>query len=219
MKLQEIFDLVLVDSGQFLLGKDIEMNEGTFKIFMQSCISFYNKHNHHIKQFNVEFKQQGNGIFYEFKEDIPDVIFSANVQTWNNPHTIQHLGFDLIGNENFIDKRPQPITYEKPILYSTYLGVHDVKAGYTHKITYDELNGRKEYKIDTIDFDTDSHADFLEYITARFMITIGASRSAFTMSDIPLINNGAEMVQEGKEMRERAEQNIRDGGDWSHTWG
>ena len=219
MKLKEIFDMVLVESGQFLLGTDIEMNDGNFKLFMQSCLNFYNKHNSHVLRFPVECVQVGKGSSYTFEEDAPDIIFSANAQTLGNPVTAWFYGVAQTDNEYFVDKKPQPFRYEKPTLYSSYLGTHEVKAGYHHKITFEEIDGLKEFKIDTIDFSTGEHSDFLEYITGRFMMVIGQSRAAFTMSDIPLINNGETMISDGKEMREKAEEKIKDGGDWTHIWG
>ena len=219
MKLKEIFDLVLVESGQFLLGSDIELDEGKFKLFMQSCVNFYNKHTSHIKNMNVDIQQTGNGYSYTFPdEDAPDIIYSANVQTWNNQLTAQFYKQNRVDNDYYLDKSPQPVRYEKPTLYSSYMGIHDVKAGYNHKITYTESNGLKEYKIDTIDFNSGEHADFLEYVTGRFMSILGTSRSAFTMADLPIENNGQDLVSEGKDKTERAERNITDKA-WVDSWG
>ncbi|MHA2202617.1 MAG: hypothetical protein ACW991_02900 [Candidatus Hodarchaeales archaeon] len=210
MELKEIFDRVLIDSGQFLITtEDIEMNSSTMLILVRSVLAIYGQYSPIIKWFNIEIQgatrahtftesgldADGNeiGIPKFISEVVPvEVLGTYTYYLWDNTrYTSQEL----------IDLKPYPFRYNSPTLYVPGLARYDIYAGFTHKIRTVVEDSKTHHYFDTI---TDEDDTFFKLLTARFLKGLGRSRRAFTLNELPIVSDASELVTEGDSLEEKA---------------
>lgn len=56
----------------------------------------------------------------------------------------------------------------------------------------------------------DNNEDFVDLVLAHYLIASGNRRKSYQMNDLPFNNDGAERVQEGREMLEKTEEALRE---------
>ena len=78
-------------------------------------------------------------------------------------------------------------------------GIYEVSGILNHY--YDQLT--KEIR--TLD---DSSYDFLNLVVAKFMLALGRSRRAFTISEIPFTSDAESLVSEGNQLLSEARDRI-----------
>jgi hypothetical protein len=99
-----------------------------------------------------------------------------------------------------------PYTYRKPVLTVPFSADFEVHMIWHHRLK-EVPNNPGTLGIDTI---TDDDDEFFALLSAKFMQAIGRSRRAFTLNDLPIISDAAEMVSEGKTLEDEAMQNLID---------
>jgi hypothetical protein len=207
MILSEIFQKVLVESGQFLLAADeIEINPDRFLVLVKSSLAVFNKYDPLEKKFNLDAPQR----LYTFTETskdvqqnvvgIPDGI--ADVVPVRIAGISPYFLRDFEGHRSdyLIEKAEWPWEYRKPNLYVPLNGTLDIHAWYKHKITETVNEDQtKSYDLPTI---SEEDENFFGLLTAKFLKGLGGSRRAFTMTDLPLTTDAPELIAAGKEMEE-----------------
>ena len=207
MNLRDIFDRILTESGQYLFTLDgIELKVHSFKHLVQSTLHDYNKYSPKgVKMFaNIEGSREHT--FTEDSEDcngnvvgIPDWLSDAV------PIRISGTVPFLLRPENRINpelqcKNTLPFQYNKPILTVSVSAEYIVEAVFRHRLVCKEdtpnTNDPKQWEIKTL---TEEDGDFFGLLAARFMKTVGRSRRAFTIEDLPISADADTLVSDGKE--------------------
>jgi hypothetical protein len=211
-----MFDRVLVESGQFLMKDDIELDLDRFKILVQSTLGTYSKYvpHHHIFNLDVQALDTSfGGLKYTFHEGsspfgIPDWISDlipvrlAGVHPWYFRQKEEWV------NKELEYKRQFPWEYRRPHLYVPVQSIYEVTAVYHHRIkekSSDEPVGsgvlKKNYEVLTIDERADH---FFDLLRGRFLKALGRNRRAFTLNELPITVDAAELVSEGDQIEKDA---------------
>jgi hypothetical protein len=93
-----------------------------------------------------------------------------------------------------------PYTYRKPVLTLPFSADFELHCIWHHRLV--KLEGDDDtWGIDTINKDDD---EFFDLLQAKFLQAIGRSRRAFTLNDLPITSDAADLVAEGKELEDKA---------------
>lgn len=209
MLLSEMFDEVIVRSGQYILDKeDLEVDADRFKILVKSVLRLYNGHRPWVKRQTVrivnEHKRYLNiapDLAPKFISDVIPLRLRGGLGLFLEERHNQRFG-DLI-KEQFIWR------YENPTLYVEYDGDFDITEVHTHQITQTADSEPKDQvaSIDGTEFgqqNADEADAFFDLLTGRFLQSIGRNRRAFTINEMPLTTDAAELVSDGNEIWQNA---------------
>ena len=187
MNLDQIFQKVLVRSGQFLLSIDgIELNPDNFKELLEDALKIYNEQVpvHDIQHY--DFNSTRNKTFIESDHDlgIPDNVLDAIPVGLSGINPLNRSLSDNCFSSEV--KRCVNFVYRKPVLTVPFNSTYEVSLLFFHKlIEYtDPYEGTISYKIDTISSSRDGI--FFDIVRGMFMLGIGRSRRAFTLNDLPI---------------------------------
>ena len=206
MTLQELFNLVVLESGQFMLAdSSIELNIDRFKLIVDVSLGQYNRYIPHEiylhknltnRSYTFTEENTSDGIPDWISDVVPTRIFGTYPfyykKLFGNPLKQQF-------NANLIDKTPFVFTYRKPVLYVQIDCELDITAAYHHKFkeSIDPNTSKKTYELPTI---TPDNVEFIQLVQAKFLKGLGRSRRAFTIGEIPLLTDASELVSEGLEL-------------------
>lgn len=209
MTLEEIFERALVSSGQFLLSSDcIEMQPERFLSLVKLALSTYNKYSpnevHLFK--NLQGNRQYTFTDENTEEGIPDYISDCIPMRVSGTRPF-FLRDDVQQNPQLDCKKEFPFVYRKPTLTVMVNADYDILAVYKHKITSEVVEGKTIYELKTI---SDDDETFLDLVTARFLKGLGRSRRAFTLTDLPITADAADLVSEGESMEERVMETLKE---------
>lgn len=229
MTLQEMFDYILVESGQFFIPvENLEINRDRFMTLVKATLGVINGKYPHEKKFNLNFQSrsitftadkldtlgQKTGIPAGIADLVPVRI--AGVAPF---FLRQHEAH----NSHYLNEKTEyPWEYRKPILYVPIQGLYDVHAWYDHLITEIETDNNQEpaekkaYEVLTINYD---NIVFFKLLRAKFLRGTAGSRRAFTMQDIPLTTDADTLMSEAKVMEEEALKELDDKTKFWLGWG
>jgi hypothetical protein len=211
MTLQEIFDTVMIRSGQFLISQDeIEMDTRKFKRLVEHSLAFYSRYVPIVEYLLVDIENSESRQFTftdsMYRYGIPDYIsdlipirISGVVPYYLREYDRPKSNLDI--------KVEFPWVYRKPTLTVPTNAQFDIKAVYKHKVKNCGNDQNPLWEVQTI---TDNDQEFIDLITGRFLIGIGRSRRAFTINDLPIQADASELVSEGKEMETTAKKEIQE---------
>jgi hypothetical protein len=219
MKLREMFDRILVESGHFLMQEDIELDLDKFAILVKSALGKFNQFSPHHERFLLKVAGGGlGGISYTFNSTFrghgpPDWVSEiipvrlAGIHPWYFKSSTQT-------QNEYLDKKEQfPWEYNKPVLYVPIGSVYDVTGVWNHKIVSvsykDPTSGalRKELEVTTI---TENNDAFFKLLEGKFLVAIGRNRRAFTLNELPVSMDSDSLISEGQAKQELAEQQLAD---------
>ena len=220
MTLDEIFNRVLVEAGQFLITtENIELNRETFVPLVKSAIGTYNRYYPIDNYLDIDFSSSRNYTFTEantpdgIPREIAEVIPVRIMGTY--PYILKKYD-DSESNVEVAESFP--FTYRRPVLTIPANAICNVHAIFDHELrdTTPSSGGVKQYEINTVNENSDV---FFQLLTGRFLKGLGRSRKAFTLNDLPVTNDGPEMVAEGQEMEKDALEELRENkGKWWLAW-
>lgn len=214
MKLDDMFKRVLVRSGQFLIDQNnIELDIHRFRIIVKDALSTYSRANPYDEHIYYKTGAQRrirldeNTVKSLTGKDylgVPDwVSDAAPMRLYGlNPYLV-FKNLDPRRNSELVDKTQMPWTYRKPDLYLPVSAEWDIHAVWNHRIVEreDDIDGFI-YEVPTLEeYDCEI---FLKLLQGLFLQGIGRSRRAFTMNDLPIIMDGAEIAAEGVELEKEA---------------
>lgn len=218
MNLNEMFDRVLVLSGQFLIPDSvIELKLDKFKIIVEQTLGVWNNYTPIDKHV---YKNLDSGRQYTFTENDPNGIPKNIVDL--QPIRISGVApfflseYGRLGDTLDI-KKSFPWEYRAPKLTVPITGEFDLHCIYDHKLVVDNsTGGEPAYRCDTI---ATSDDEFFDILTGRFLQSLGRSRRAFTLNELPITVDGAELVAEGKQMEDEARADlIENKSKWYLAW-
>jgi hypothetical protein len=211
MTLQEIFERVMIDSGQFLISIDeIELDVPRFKILVQHSLAFYSRYSPIVDHIlvDIENSESRQFVFTEsmYRYGIPNYIsdlipirISGVVPYYLREYDRPRSNIDI--------KVEFPWVYRRPILTVPTNAQFDVKAVYHHKLRNIGTDQSPLWDIQSI---SDEDQEFFDLVAGRFMIAIGRNRRAFTIQELPIQVDASTMVDEGKTKEETAKREIQE---------
>jgi hypothetical protein len=205
----------MLDSGQFLLADDrMEVDFVRFKTLVDRVIGVYNGYS--PVDFH-EFIKIVGGRQYKFTK--------SNTKYGQVPKKISDLipirilgavpyGFQLNQSLNFqyMEKGMMPYDYRlsidgnEGILTVPFNADFDCHAIYNHELVKTGKDPQS-WDVKTLG---DNDDEFIDLLVAKFLIAVGRSRRAFTLNDLPITTDAAELVSEGKELEDKAMQDLID---------
>jgi hypothetical protein len=226
-----MFERVISESGQFIVDyENLEIDLPRFKRLVVSVLGTFSRYSPVTHKFNFQSASLEKIVFTDdFRAPltghlvgIPAWISSATpVRGRSNLSPFFQGGANgrlpgsafTFGTVDLVDKDPTPFEYRKPILYLAYPGMWDIKAQSLHRVERlcdpDDLSGDAgkdaDLHVRTI---TEEDDVFFELLQAKFLISLGRNRRAFTLQPLELSTDGAELVSEGKEQWESAKANL-----------
>lgn len=203
MTLVEIIDDILFRSGQFIVG-EIEaslINRNMFWAMTKRVLAYYEKHKPISSDLLIDITTDA----YTFSSDIPWFISNISYNAANTDY-YDHPIFAR-QRTTFVDRSYW--RYNAPTLYTTLRGQFIITANYKYEYTetFDSGNLANIINVDIPCIDV-SHDKFLDLVLADFLIGLGRSRRAFTLNDLPVLNDGSELASEGKELKESTKESL-----------
>lgn len=207
MKLTDVIDQVILDSGQFIVGDIslINFDINKFNTICKRALAFYGKYKPKTKLLYVTTY---NGS-HTFLDDIPSWISSArNVEATMLPAIFQNRN-----NINLNDTIYGPWRYDKPIFYTSQPGRYEITGVYDlgHKEIRDDKNNLIDVELEDLDL---SDARFLDLMRGYFLQSLGRSRRGFTLQDFPVQLDADQMIAEGNDLVKDAEEGIKENSYW-----
>lgn len=220
MTLQEMFERVLINSGQFQYPVErIELNEPAFKVLVEMCIGIYNGYVPISKELFVPINTARQYTFTE-----------QNTPGLGAPEWISKIMPTRIAGvvpyyfkeynsapSNVSIKAELPFEYRKPVLTVPVSADYEITAIYDHKLVAKIDTDKPTWEVLTI---SDNQDEFMDLLTGKFLIGLGRSRRAFTLNDMPITTDASDLVSEGKELEKEAMDELKEEkGRWYLAWG
>lgn len=189
---QNILDVIMLETGQYISDLQATLLDQTkLELLIKKELGLYSRYRPN-KVTRVDTLYNGKIYTMEHDNIIPNAITDIRTDRFNT------MGINLT-------PIPGPVhcyhwNYTKPTLYFRYPeGQYIVSYIVDH--VYDETTD----KIESIEL----HDKFMNLIVGRFMQTVGRSRRAFTVDEIPINTDASEMISEGKEIYDSALEEIK----------
>lgn len=224
MQFVEMFQRVLVESGQFLISPTkIELKEDNFALLVNVCLGIYNQHVPIDRWFNINVATTRQFEFTETSTDIrghltgiPEKIVDYIPIRISGVYPFYLREYDR-PKSNLDIKTEMPAVYRKPVFTVPIQGEWDIQATYRHKVT--QIPNVEDGKFEVVSID-DTDSEFLELLCGKFMQALGRNRRAFTLSPLPLVSDASDMVSEGRDKEEKALEAIFENKKkWYLAWG
>jgi hypothetical protein len=191
--------------------KNIELDVDSFRELVSDALDIYSDSVPFVDErtLNLQGTRQItlNESVYEELDRSPDWVSecypvrSTGTIYGYYPHQVYGYGYaSYYQSEELSDPVQAPFKFDKKtkLLVVPYNGFYNVKACFRHEIQEEEIdNGKLQYVVKTI---TNKDQAFIKLCQAMFMIGVGRSRRAFTLNDLPIIMDAAEIVSEGREL-------------------
>lgn len=228
MTLQEMFDYVLTESGQFLLPvENLEINRDRFLTLVRTTVGIFSAKHPYEKKFNLDFSKR-NFVFNEGTVDInaqpigiPDGVADLIPVRISGVSPFFLRDHEAHNSQYLDDKTSYPWEYRKPILYVPIQGRYDLHAWYSHKVEEIKAAGETEGDTKTYEVKTIGYEDkvFFALLKAKFLRGTAHSRRAFTINDIPLLTDADSLLAEAKVMEDEALKELDDKTKFWLAWG
>ncbi len=212
MNINDIFDRILLRSGQFILRKsNVEIDVDSFRILVEDALAIYNKAYPFTKQYSIEIIYPRSVVLDEnFDKEMgrsPDWVSEVTpIRYLGNSYNMGMRTTDTF----LIDPIEAPWDYNKhtKLLTVPYSAFYKIVLCYYHQIDskFDEITGETVYDIKTI---SAQDGIFFKLLQGMFLTGIGRSRRAFTLNDLPITVDASEMASEGKELIDEAKEEIK----------
>lgn len=220
MNIKEIFDRILLRSGQFILKKkNIEIDVDNFRILVEDALSEYSGFVPYVKSYRMNFNSNRSFKFTEtFDGELgraPDWIASANpissfgsIANVFTPGFPRHPGQSVGTVGDLVEPVQAPWDYNKhnKTLTVAYSAFYKVEAVYEH-IVEKIADTQNEYEVKTITY---KDQPFFKILQGMFLMGVGRSRRAFTLSDLPILMDADTLVSDGQEILTQAMEEIKD---------
>jgi hypothetical protein len=185
MKLSEAIDYIILETGNYLVSNLVrsDINLDRFLILTKIVLGEYCNYRPLRKTIIANISSNPHEFIYNTS---PVVIDKINISNSDPVYRQEHIS-------------PLPSwRYERPNLYIATTGFLEISGAFDYYIApITENNQIIDYDIQDIGF---KETEFLALLKAKFLVTIGKQRRAFTANDIPFATDASEIVSEGAEL-------------------
>lgn len=215
MKLTEIIDYVMLDTGQWIVGdiENINLDKKKFWLIVNRALGIYDKFKPITKKIPL-FVSSSPYIFGD--DEAPEWIskmYPSGVMS----------NFNLFGfGASSGDPIPIVFRYDKPKLYFANASSVEITGHYKRKVIFeyntpdDVASGIKDVDIPDMDV---SDYKFIKLITGYFLVAVGRSRRAFTVSDFPINMDSEQLISEGNILASDIEDSLSETSSWYYAIG
>lgn len=212
LTIDQIFNKILIRSGHFIIKKkNIELDVDSFRELVEDALDIYSDSVPYSKAYRKDLTGARQITLDEnFDTDIgrkPDwlsevhPIRSTGTVYGYYPSTVYGWGYGShYQSDSLSDPVQAPWSFDKDSgeLVVPYSGFYKIRAVWRHTIEerFDD-NGDPEFFVSTLG---NRDQAFIKLCQAMFMIGVGRSRRAFTLNDLPIIMDAADIVSEGREL-------------------
>ena len=240
MKLTELVQYVLLESGQFIVSTTLDafmLDMDKFWLLTKPTLREYAKFRPYTWKRNQYLS--GKHVFSTVIEDdslpeaeqkiietIPRWISSclpvgfANALNVPGAHIFRAaVGYDPLNRMGKNLEQPSSWIwkYEKPVLYVPYTGDLDLTMHGDYIVYEEYATGGALKEVDIPDLEYDDV--FVKLVTGKFLVAVGRSRRAFTLTDIPVALDSETLVGEGNDMIAEAKESLRENSSWHYSLG
>jgi len=216
--LTELEEIILLESGEYLLQniENVSLTPAKLWVMAKRVLKFYNSKRPFTYRHNILTSSR----FYVYQDSVnygPPVWISSVVPvTSSNVMDVYSLMSNKVVGEMSALEIPRGFVwkYENPKLYVSEDGTMDVVECHDHQYT---IIRDSTGILEDVTFSTINERDdplFFELLVARFLITLGRSRRAFTMNDLPIEMDGGELVSEGQELWRESLEKLEENDKW-----
>lgn len=187
---QEILDVIMLETGQYISNLDATLlDKSKIEIMIKRELGLFSRYSPNVitKPMNL----YNNKVFtIDIDGEIPTSIVDIRTDRYNT------IGFS-------ITPMPAPVhsyywRYDKPTLKFRYPdGLYQVVYMAPHVYTNDTIAS------------IEIQDNFLNLVVGRFLMSVGKSRRAFTVAEMPIQTDASEMISEGKELYDTTLELIR----------
>lgn len=222
MKLDELKSFVLVESGQYLAPFEATLLSDTeFLRLVSTELAIYNNHKQYKVYKTISVDESG---IYEFKSTRPDLkdlpVYITDVRAKSGFSGNRYNYVRNGGGTSRVDRYKEGLAfrqednffYNKPVLYLPDSGTYEVCCAYDRWI--DSATVGTVTDADIVNITADDYK-FIKLVTAKFMISLGRSRRAFTIEGIPVSFDASEMVSSGEQIYSEVKDSIQETSNWS----
>lgn len=190
--IDQIVEILLLESGQYISDLDATLLDiPKIELMIKRELGIYSRY--------MPNKVTTQGHLYDKK------VFTVELDGCI-PNNIVDIRTDRF---NFVGYTTAPIPgpvhsyywrYDKPVLYFRY-PEGEYLYSYIAPHVYDETNKI----LPTIEI----HSKFITMLMGRFLMSVGKSRRAFTIDEIPINTDADSMLNEGKDIYDSAIEEVR----------
>ena len=179
----DLLELTFTETGQYLIDLETTMlDRNKVELLIERELNWFSKY-YPVRKRASLYLFDGKQFTIEQDGDIPFNILSIQRQ-----YNQASLSYQMWGKPRY---RNPSFTYNNGHLsLCGESGVYDIEYSVYHR--YDKERGC----IDTLT----SESPFVNLFIAKFMISVGRSRKAFLLNDLPLTMDSDSMVSEGQEL-------------------
>ncbi len=217
INLRDTFDRVLTESGQYLFTLDnIEVRTHNFVHLIRSTLHDVNKYQPHEAKLFANILGSREHTFTNLTKDnngnevgIPSYI--PDIFPVRTSGTVPFLlrSQNRIPGTFLEEKLPLPFQYNAPILTVSVSAEYNIDAVFRHTLEVESDADEEDPRKWLMRNMTVQDGDFFNLLTARFMKAVGRSRRAFTIEDLPITVDAAELVSDGKEKEAEAIESLQ----------
>lgn len=210
MKLSDFVNLILVQSGEFIVGslEDIEFDQKKFLAILNPSLAYYKK----FKPTTNILQIQVSGNSYTFKTNPPDWISKVLPTDDMTPLFIT----TMFNSPSISPTISLPWRYDKPVLQlgGTISGSTEITAHWEFIEPIPILDSSDkivDYDLSDISYSDDKLFDL---VRGKFQESLGLSRRMFTLNDLPVTMDSDSLISEGKELQQQAKDSLEERNAW-----
>lgn len=207
MKLTEIFEHVLIESGQFLIPSEkLELKIDPFRMLAARVLGDYTPYKPLVVNRNLDITGSRQFTFTEANtpEGVPEWISDLVPIRVSGVYPF-YLRRDQTQSTELEIKSQYPYKYRKPTLTVPIEGTYDVERVHYHKLIG---TSPETYEIPQLGLHHDE--EFFDMLTGRFMMALGRSRTAFTLQPIEISTDAETLTSEGKDLYESTKNDLEE---------
>lgn len=187
----DLIDLTLTETGQYLIDLDTMMlDTPKVELMIQRELNWFSKY-YPVRKRASLYLFDGKTFSKDSDGEIPFNILSIQRQYGQSSTAYQMWGKPRYRNPSFIYN-------DGKLSLNGESGVYDVEYSVYHTYNKDKK------AIETLS----AESPFVNLFIAKFMISVGRSRKAFLLNDLPLSMDADSMVSEGQELYQSTKEYI-----------
>ncbi len=225
MTLDELIDYVMTESGEFIVGEleTTQINRHRFHLIAKRALAIYSKYRPLTDRQtltvdgSLDMTDISSGQTPAWISRVVPVSDSSVGGTGQGAAAFIYGNAGGLSDPYYASGRPRqiPWEYNKPTLsVASSSGMYDITMHRHHtldNITKDASNLVIDAELPSIDYADDI---FFDILVGFFLMSLGRSRRAFTLNDLPVTMDGSDLVSEGETKVNEAKERLTEQSSW-----
>jgi hypothetical protein len=225
LKLTDLVELVMLETGEFIVEtlQNVNLDLPKFWLMTKRILLTYEQYkpltfaqNIHLTSPKFQFSEDmEHGIPDWISEVVPvNVTNMMDIFYYSSLHRLYQQGM----TETLEFPRPFIFKYDRPNLHVTERGIMEVTGQYAHE--YEEIHEAEQGLVE-VGLKTLTLRDrlFIDLVSSRFLMSVGRSRRAFTLNELPIAMDADMLVSEGQDRWDRAMEELQQTSKWYEALG